>query len=151
MTTLRVEVGRHVGTSIEDVVQGLRLAGCMHHLEIDPSAYQFFPIDEVRVALENDGFTVDLVPWPAPPPLPLWRRVRGWPGRAYRWGRRLFLGETVEEQFLADIFGATAGDRLHEASTRASPFLLKAGKVYSAEQRERDKAEFARWRKDGEP
>jgi len=151
MTTLRVEVGRACSTTIEDVVRGLRLAGCMRSIEIDPTGVQFLPIDDVRKALENDGFDVDLVAWPEPPPLPWWRRVRGWPGRVYRWGRRVVLGETFEEQFISDLFESYDADTIHKIATRESPFLRKVGKVYSADEREGIKAEFARWRKDGEP
>jgi hypothetical protein len=128
MTTLRIEVARCSGTTIEDVLQGLRLAGCMKHVEIDPGEHQFIPIEELQHALECDGFYVDVRPWPEPPPLPLWRRVRALPRRAYLWGRRVFLGETYTEQYLNAVWGGDASDALHRLSTRESPLLLERRK-----------------------
>ncbi len=121
MTTLRIEVGRHCSTRIEDVVEGLIRAGCMKSLEIDPSAYAFLPIDELKAALEAELFYVDLVSWPEPPPPSLGRRLRALPFRVYRWGRRVVLRERYTEQFMADRWG----DDLHAVSMRESPLMRK--------------------------
>lgn len=118
MTTLRIEVARCCGTTVESVIQGLRLAGCMKHIEIDPSEHQFLPYEDLVSALERDGFYVEVRPWPEPPPLPLSRRVRAWPRRAWRWLRRLVLRETYTEQYLRDIYG-----KYEVLSTRDSPLL----------------------------
>lgn len=124
MTTLRIEVGRRSGTTIADVVAGLDRAGCMKSLEIDPDQIAFLPIDDLRDALVRDGFFVELVPWPPPPPLPLWARVRAWPYRVWMWGRRVVLRETEEEQFARVYWESFVGnDALHRASTRESPMM----------------------------
>lgn len=120
MTTLRIEVARCTGTTIEDVIQGLRLAGCMKHVEIDPSEHQFLPYEDLVRALEQDGFWVDVRRWPEPPPLPLWRRVRVLPRRAWRWVRRLILRETYTDQYLRDIMGK---DKFEVLATRESPLV----------------------------
>lgn len=122
MTTLRIEVARYSGTTIQKVVDGLRIAGCMKHLEIDPDDHAFLPIEELKRALEADGFHVDLVPWPVPPPLPWWRRLGGWHRRVYYWGRRVVLRETVEEQLMQAFLGSS---EVHEMSMREST-LMKA-------------------------
>jgi hypothetical protein len=118
MTTLRIEVARCSGTTVENIIEGLRLAGCMKHIEIDPSEHQFVPYEVLGRALERDGFYVEVRPWPEPPPLPLWRRVRAWPWRAYRWLRRKILGETYTQQYLRDIYKDSV-----DLSTRDSPLL----------------------------
>ncbi len=121
MTTLRIEVGRHCSTRVEDVVEGLIRAGCMKSIEIDPSAPAFLPIEELKAALEAELFYVDLVSWPEPPPPPLGRRLRSLPRRLYRWCRRVVLQESYTEQFMADRWG----DELHSLSTRESPMMRK--------------------------
>jgi hypothetical protein len=123
VTTLRIEVARCSGTTIADVLQGLRLAGCMKHIEIDPSEHQFIPYEQLSDALERDGFYVEVRPWPEPPPLPLWRRARALPRRAYLWGRRVFLGETYTEQYLHAVWGNDPSDALHRVSMAESPLL----------------------------
>jgi hypothetical protein len=128
LTTLRIDVGRCSGTTIEDIVKGLRLAGCMKSLEMDPNGWEFIPRDELKRALESDGFCVEVVAWPDPPPLPLWQRVRAWPFRIYLWARRVVLRERIEDQFMRDLFGGHDGDALHAVSTRESPFLRKIRK-----------------------
>lgn len=126
MTTLRVEVGRCCGTTVEDVVAGLRRAGCMKYLEIDPDACQHIPIDELKAALEADGFQVELRPEPPPPPLPWWRRVRFVPRRVWFWLRRVFLRETELDQLTNAMMEAYLPmDRLHAASMRESPILAR--------------------------
>lgn len=124
MTTLRVEVGRACGTTVEDVVEGLWRAGCMKHLEINPDAFAFLPIEELRQALIARGFYVELVPDPPPPPLPWWRWVRTWPRRVYYWGRRLVLRETEVEQLARAMFSAYGGaDGVQALATRESPIM----------------------------
>jgi hypothetical protein len=123
LTTLRIEVARCTGTTIDEVIQGLRLAGCMKHIEIDPGEHQFLPYEDLVCALERDGFYVEVRSWPEPPPLPLWRRARALPGRAYLWGRRVCLGETVAQQYLNIVWGPTDIDEVHELSMRESPLL----------------------------
>lgn len=126
MTTLRVEVGRCSGTTVEDVVEGLRRAGCMKDVEIISDAHAFLPIEELKSALEADRYWVDVHPDPPPPPLPWWRRVRGWPRRAYYWGRRIFLRETETEQFVSVLMEAyTPLDSIHAAGMRESPILKR--------------------------
>lgn len=126
MTTLRIEVGRCSGTTVEDVVKGLRRAGCMKYIEIDPDAMAFIPIEALRKALEDEHFEVALVPWPKPPPLPWWRRVRHWPHRVHLWGRRVFLGEKEVDQLARAMWGAYAeGDAINALSNRESPLLAK--------------------------
>lgn len=125
MTTLRIEVGRHCGTTVEHVVRGLLLAGCMKHIEIDPSAYAFLPIDELERALECELFHVELRAWPSPPPPSLWRRILAWPRRAYLWTRRRVFHETATEQLVRAYSGASA---MHTASLRESPIMAKLRK-----------------------
>jgi len=125
MTTLRIEVGRACGTTVEQVVEGLRLAGCMKYLELDPSACAFLPIDELTAALENDLFTVELRPWPEPPPPSFWRRLRAWPRRVYLWARRRVFHETATEQLMNAYFNAP---EIHAMAMRESPFFSKLRK-----------------------
>lgn len=122
MTTLRIEVGRRSGTTVEQVVAGLRMAGVMKDLEIDPGQHQWIPIEELTEALLGDLVFVELVPWPAPPPLPLWRRIRALPYRAYLWARRVVLRESYTEQFLR---ASMPSDTLASAMTRECPMLRK--------------------------
>lgn len=138
MTTLRVEVARRDGTTVEDVVAGLRLAGCMKDIEIIPNGWHHLPIEELRDALIAEGFWVEVVPDPPPPPLPFWMRVRALPRRAYLWGRRLVLHETEEEQLLEAMFGAYRGaDKLHEVTMRPSPILQRLQRPEESEDTER--------------
>ena len=124
MTTLRIEVGRRSGTTVWDVLEGLRIAGCMKDVEIDPDPIAFLPIVDLRAALESEGYYVELRPWPDPPPLPFFTRVRYWPRRAYRWARRVVLRERLEDQFLQDVFDSYGNSKaMHDASTRESPML----------------------------
>lgn len=149
MTTLRIEVGRRTGTTIYDVLEGLRTAGCMKYLEIDPDAQEYVPIEDLRRVLETEGFDVELVPWPDPPPLPWWRTVRGWPRRVYYWGRRVVLRETHDQQLsrvMADIYGK--GDLLHAASLRDSPVMQQLKKEAPAES---FTLHGAKWRAPTEP
>lgn len=130
MTTLRIEVGRHSGTTIEDVVEGLRKAGCMKHVELYTDSHAFLPVPELRVALREAGFYVDDITEPPPPPLPWWRYVRAWPRRVYYWGRRVILRESIEDQIvrsMLDIYDRD-GSLLNAISTRESPFMRKVRK-----------------------
>jgi hypothetical protein len=127
MTTLRIEVGRCEGTTVEDVVAGLRLAGCMKELEIVPNGgSQFIPIDELQRALEGEAFHVELVPDPEPPPLPWWRWVRTWPRRLHMWGRRVVLRESESDQLMEALFASYVGaDAVHRLATAESPMMKK--------------------------
>lgn len=124
MTTVRIELGRFP-TTVEEVADWIeRAPGTRPNrldVEIDPKAHAYIPIAELQRALEVRGISVELVPWPEPPPLPWWRRVRYWPRRAYYWGRRVVLGETVFEQWARDMYGN--GDAIHDLTTRDSPLL----------------------------
>jgi hypothetical protein len=126
MTTLRFEIGRF-GTNAQEVAEWLEKApGCRANrfwVEIDPEAHAYVPIEELRVALEAEGFQVDLVPWPDPPPLPWWRYPLSWPRRAYFWARRVVLRESYTEQLARVMY--EKGDLLHAVSTRESPMLRK--------------------------
>lgn len=138
MTTLRIEVGRCSGTTVEDVVAGLRLAGCMKYLEIDPDAHAFLPIEELKAALEGERFDVVVRPEPPPPPLPWWRRVRGWPHRVYYWGRRVFLREREIDQFMHELQKAyEPSDELHRVMMQQSPFLMRIQRPEEGEDTER--------------
>lgn len=125
MTTLRIEVGRASGTTIEHVIRGLRIAGCMKDVEIE-EGHAFLPIEELRAALEGDGFYVEVIPQPVPPPVPFWRYVVSWPRRVYFWGRRVLLRESYTDQLVDALMGGYDGDALHAASTRESPILRMA-------------------------
>ncbi len=130
MTTLRIEVARYSGTSVEDVIEGLRKAGCMSDIGIYPEAHAHLPVEELRAALIGDGFCVSDVFEPPPPPLPWWRYVRAWPRRIYYWLRRVFLRESIEDQIvrsMLDIYDRD-GSLLHAISTRESPFMRKVRK-----------------------
>ncbi len=127
MTTLRIEVGRYSGTTVEDVIKGLRQAGCMKHIEIYPEAFAHLPVEELRAALIGDGFCVSDVFEPPPPPLPWWRYARAYPRRIYYWLRRVFLRESIEDQIVRSMLAIydRDGSLLNAISTRESPFMRK--------------------------
>jgi hypothetical protein len=125
MTTLRIEVGRHCSTTIPDVVEGLRRAGCMKYLEMDPDQQCFLDFEELRQALEADGYHVEVRREPPPPPLPLWRRVRAWPMRMYLWARRVVLRETEVDQWLRVLYPPGRADAIDRMGTRESPVMRK--------------------------
>jgi hypothetical protein len=124
MTTLRVEVGRHCGTTVEDVVRGLQQAGCMKDIEIVPNAgSEWIPIEELKRALEAELFHVELVPDPPPPALPWWRWPLTWPRRVYYWARRVVLRESFTEQLAHAFYRDTSA--WEDIATRESPMLRK--------------------------
>lgn len=123
MTTLRIEVGRSSGTTVEQVIRGLRMAGCMKYVEIE-EGHAFLPIEELRAELVGDGFYVEIIPQPVPPPVPLWRYVLSWPRRVYFWGRRVLLRESHTDQLVDALMGAyEQQDGWRAASMRESAFL----------------------------
>ena len=121
MTTLRIEVGRCSGTTVEDVIKGLRQAGCMSDIGIYPESMAFLPIEELRAALIGEGFDVEDLEDPPPPPLPWWRLVRAYPRRAYYWLRRVFLRESTADQFLRVLYPPERVAAIHRISMRESP------------------------------
>lgn len=121
MTALRVEVGRRVGTTVQDVVVGLERAGCMRYLEIEEDATAFLDIDELAETLRRAGFHVELTSLPPPLPATPWQRARSACWRVYWWARRVVLRETVEEQLMRVFM--TDSDKIHDLSTKESPMM----------------------------
>lgn len=121
MTTLRVEVGRRSGTTVDEVVRGLLQSGCMKYVEIEEDCTAFVDIDELKSALEAQHFHVELTSLPPPLPATFWQRTRSLGWRVYWWARRVVLRETEEGQLMR-VFMPDS-DKIHDLSTRESPMM----------------------------